>query len=134
MPRSLLSFLKHYWVNSGIAVGLMLLLGWGNGYKVLWQIFGSANQLLAALTLVVATAWLVAKKRPVWYTLLPAIFMLATSAWMLLRLLATKYLPGWPKTAPLAITAVIVLAMTVGIVGSAVLRWTHRNATAPAGG
>ncbi len=112
--------LKHYWINSGLAVFLMLLLGWGNGYKVLWQIFGSSNQLLAALTLVVVTCWLVAKGRPVWYTLLPAIFMLITSVWMLIRLLVWTYIPNWsdpvsPK-APLAITAIIVLIMTAGIV------------------
>jgi carbon starvation protein CstA len=134
--RAGLRILKYYWVNSGIAVGLMLLLGLGNTYKVLWQIFGSANQLLAALTLVVATCWLISKSRPVWYTLLPAVFMLATSFWMLLRLLVTNYLPNWSTKAPLAITAVIVLGMTAGIVGAAVRRWARRgvSAVAPAGG
>jgi carbon starvation protein CstA len=128
--RAALKLLKHYWVNSGIAVGLMLLLGWGNGYLVVWQIFGSANQLLAALALVVATSWLVSKRRPVWYTLLPAAFMLTTSVWMLVRLLVWDYLPGWTNKAPLAITAIIVLAMTAGIVGNAVHRWVRRYVAA----
>jgi len=125
--RAALRFLKYYWVNSGIAVLLMLLLGWGKGYTVLWRIFGSSNQLLAALTLVVATCWLMSKRRPVWYTLLPAIFMLVTSVWMLLRELIWKFLPGWPQTAPLAITAIVVLIMTIGIVGFAIHRWTRRE-------
>jgi carbon starvation protein CstA len=132
--RALLRFLRHYWVNSGVAVILMLLLGWGNGYKVLWQIFGSANQLLAALTLVVATCWLISKRRPLWYTLLPAVFMLVTSVWMLIRLLATEYLPNWQDQAPLAITAVIVLLMTTGIVASAIRRWVRREVPATAVG
>lgn len=134
--RSAMEFLRHYWVNSGIAVVLMLLLGWGNGYLVVWKIFGSANQLLAALTLVVATGWLISKRRPVWYTLLPAVFMLVTSVWMLVRLLVTDYLPNWRDQAPLAVTAVVVLAMTAGIVGSAVVRWSQRgvSAAATAGG
>jgi carbon starvation protein CstA len=130
--RAALRSLKYYWVNSGIAVALMLLLGWGKGYVVLWKIFGSSNQLLAALTLVVATCWLISKRRPVWYTLVPAIFMLATSVWMLLRELIWKFLPGWPETGPLAITTVVVLIVTVGIVGSAIGLWVKRAGAAPA--
>jgi carbon starvation protein CstA len=128
--RVLLRFLKHYWVNSGIAVALMLLLVWGNGYRLLWPIFGSANQLLAALTLVVATSWLLLRGRPVWYTLLPAVFMLITSVWMLAYTLKVKFIPGWPGTAPLTITAIVVLAMTAGIVILTIHRWTRTEAAA----
>ncbi|MFQ5805141.1 MAG: carbon starvation protein A [Phycisphaerae bacterium] len=128
--RWTLRTLKYYWINSGIAVGLMLLLGLGNGYEIVWKIFGSANQLLAALTLVVATCWLFSKRRPVWHTLLPAVFMLATSVWMLLRLLVWDYLPNWEDMAPLAVTAIIVLAMTGGIIGATILRWTRSEVPA----
>lgn len=121
--RAIFRILQQYWINSGIAVGLMLLLGLGNGYNVVWKIFGSANQLLAALALIVTSCWLVARQRPVWYTLLPALFMLATSVYSLVYLLRTQYLANWPKTAPLAITAIIVLAMTVGIVILAISRF-----------
>ncbi|HSW30202.1 MAG TPA: carbon starvation CstA family protein [Longimicrobiales bacterium] len=127
LGRGALKLLRQYWFNSGIAVGLMLLLGWGNGYAVVWQIFGSANQLLAALALVVATSWLVSKRRPVWYTLLPAAFMLVTSMWMLVRLLVWDYVPNWSTRAPLAVTAVIVLTMTTGVVGIAVRQWVRRD-------
>jgi len=125
--RAILHFLKYYWVNSGLAVGLMLLLGWGKGYTILWSIFGSTNQLLAALALIVATIWLIRRRRPIWYTLLPALFMLATSLTMMIRLLVTKYLPGWPGTAPLVFTDIIVIFMALGIV---VLAWRHRRAPA----
>lgn len=118
-----LKLLKHYWVNSGLAVLLMLLLGWGNGYKSLWAIFGSANQLLAALTLVVATAWLIGKSRPVWCVALPAIFMLATSVWALIYTLWHRYLVDWPSKAPLAVTAIIVLALTAGFIGLTLRKW-----------
>jgi len=130
IARASLKLLRHYWVNSGIAVALMLLLGWGKGFVVLWKIFGSSNQLLAALTLVVATCWLLAKARPVWYTLLPATFMLVTSVWSLVRLLVVDFLPNWSTRAPLAITAFVVLAMTVGIVVLAIRRWARRDVAA----
>ncbi|MFH1748195.1 MAG: carbon starvation CstA family protein [Planctomycetota bacterium] len=122
--------LKQYWVNSGIAVGLMLLLGLGNGYNTVWKIFGSSNQLLAALALIVATCWLVARQRPIWYTLLPALFMLVTAVTALIRELVTKYIPGWPGTAPLAVTAIVVLIMTAGIVIFALKRWVASGRTA----
>jgi carbon starvation protein CstA len=120
--RQFLMFLKHYWVNSGIAVGLMLTLGLGNGYLVLWKIFGSANQLLAALTLLVASCWLFTHRRPVWYTLLPAVFMLITSGWMLLRLTAQD-LPNWTARAPLVIAELVVIVMATGIVILTIARW-----------
>ncbi|MCK5269202.1 MAG: hypothetical protein KAJ46_00400, partial [Sedimentisphaerales bacterium] len=125
--RFLLRTLKYYWVNSGIAVALMLLLGWGQGYKVLWSIFGSANQLLAALALLVGTTWLMRHKRTIWYTLIPALFMLVTSLTMLIRLLVVKYIPGvLEHTAgmmPLLIADVVVLGMTGGIIIMIVRRW-----------
>lgn len=123
LGRAALRFLRYYWVNSGLAVVIMLLLGWGNGYKVLWSIFGSANQLLAALALVVGSIWLLHKGRPVRYLLIPALFMLATSLTMLVRLLVKDYLPAWPKTAPLVITDLVVLAMSVGITLLAARSW-----------
>jgi hypothetical protein len=121
LGRAFLQLLKHYWVNSGIAVGLMLLLGLGNGYTVLWKIFGATNQLLAALSLLVGSYWLLSRSRPVWYTLLPSVFMLVTSVWMLIRVIRAN-LAGWPDKAALVITGVILLAMTVGIVTQAVIR------------
>lgn len=130
--RAGLLILRQYWVNSGIAVGLMLALGLSNGYNVVWSIFGSANQLLAALALVVASCWLVARRRPVWYTLLPAIFMLVTSAYSLVYLLFKKYLPQWPKTGPLVVTTLIVLVMTAGMVVLAAGRLARANRTTAA--
>ena len=124
VPRLFLRLLKHYWVNSGIAVALMLMLGLGNGYTVLWKVFGSANQLLAALTLLIGSYWLFNHRRPVWYTLPPSLFMLVTALWMLVRLIRQD-LPNWPSKAPLVVTEFLVLAMTVGIVALALARW-HR--------
>lgn len=48
--RAVLQLPRNYWVNSGIAVALMLLLDYGNGYLALWRVWGSANQLPAAIT------------------------------------------------------------------------------------
>ena len=55
------------------------LLWWSNlsveSFKHLWNYFSWANQVLAATTLLAATAWLRARKRNYWITLVPALFM-----------------------------------------------------------
>lgn len=48
-------------------------------WSKIWLMFGAANQLVAALALIVVTAWLLAKFKTVKFTLLPALVMLATT-------------------------------------------------------
>ncbi|MFH1823092.1 MAG: carbon starvation CstA family protein, partial [archaeon] len=50
-----------------------------NTYVDLWRIFGSANQLIAAVVLTTISAYFVEIKKPKWYTLIPAGFMLLTT-------------------------------------------------------
>jgi len=92
------AWLKSYYFNSALSVALMLLFAFSNAYLTIWPIFGTANQLLAALTLIAVSAWLMIRGRNFWFTILPAIFMLATTLASLLLLLFTKYLPAqnWP--------------------------------------
>jgi carbon starvation protein len=49
-------------------------------FRTFWVIFGTSNQLLAALTLVGVSVWLYRTGRPVWFALAPAIFMLLSTA------------------------------------------------------
>jgi carbon starvation protein len=44
-------------------------------YRVFWNIFGSSNQLLAALTLMAVTTWFARKSIPVFITAVPMVFM-----------------------------------------------------------
>ncbi len=46
---------------------------------VLWQLFGTTNQLMAGLALLAVTLYLLRRRKPIRYTLLPMIFMLATA-------------------------------------------------------
>jgi len=58
---------------------VFLLLTKEKAYLVAWPIFGTSNQMLASLTLLVISAWLIRSgKRPV-YTVVPMIFMLVTT-------------------------------------------------------
>ena len=83
--------LKLRWVNAGISVALMWILAYSNAFSSLWPIFGTANQLLAALTLLAVSAWLLIRKKKNLFTLLPAVFMITTTVASLLILLINYY-------------------------------------------
>lgn len=52
-------------------------------WRVFWNLFGSSNQLLAALALLGVTVWLRHRGKTVWITLLPTVFMLVMTVWSL---------------------------------------------------
>jgi len=85
--RGFLTVLRHYWLNSGLAVGLMLLFALTGAQGALWEIFATSNQLLAAMGLSVAALWLLKRKKRVWYTFIPGVAMLVTTAWNLADML-----------------------------------------------
>ena len=58
---------------------------------VLWQLFGTSNQLLAALGLLVASIYLYKLRRPVIYTLLPMLVMMITVSWSMTIKLGDYY-------------------------------------------
>ena len=72
---------------------LFLLSTKEKGYLVAWPIFGSSNQLLAALTLLALAVWLKHSGRRIGFVLLPLAVMLAMSLWSLL-LLIEPFLKG----------------------------------------
>ncbi len=78
-------FLANRWVATFIAVFSAFLLAFaqkgGKGALILWPLFGTVNQLLAGLALLVATVYLAKLKKPIWFTALPMIFMLLMTGW-----------------------------------------------------
>ncbi len=105
--------LKIYWLNSGLACTLMWLLAYFNTFVALWPIFGTANQLLSALTLIAVSTWLFLKGKKNWYTLFPAVFMLLTTTASLFILLFKKYLPQ--KNLTLITTDLLLLVLSLGV-------------------
>jgi carbon starvation protein len=70
-------------VATFIAVIVCLVLAFGaggtsgNGGMIIWPLFGSSNQLLAAMTLLVISIMLIKQGRSAIYTLLPMVFVLS---------------------------------------------------------
>src|SRR5262249_53517723 len=73
-------------------LGLLLLAKEG-GYLAFWTLFGAANQLLAALSLLSITLWLYERRMRISFTLLPMLFVLSVTLWALIELA----LANWQK-------------------------------------
>ncbi|PCF97474.1 carbon starvation CstA family protein [Vreelandella nigrificans] len=93
-------WMKKPAIATGLAVGSCLLLAFGaggadgSGGLIIWPLFGTTNQLLAGLTLLVITVMLVRLKRPMWYTLAPLCFLLVMTILALLIQLRTFWNQG----------------------------------------
>ncbi len=105
---------RQYWFNSGLCVVLMFLLAYSNGYKLIWPLFGSSNQLLAALSLIAVTVWLHRAGKPSWFTLIPAMVMIVTTIGALSYALIVDYLPK--GNIALAATDIVLLVLSLGVV------------------
>jgi len=87
-------------VAVGSALVLALAKGGGKGGMILWPLFGTTNQLLAGLALLVITLYLVKKGKPAIYTLLPMLFVLGMTGWAMVLNLGNLASGGnWPLTA-----------------------------------
>ena len=69
----------------GASAALVLLpegpRGLGSGGYLLWPLFGTSNQLLAGISLLLITIWLKRKGRSIIYTLIPMLFLLFMTLW-----------------------------------------------------
>ena len=55
--------------------------GDGSGGMLIWPLFGTTNQLMAALTLSIVAVILTRLRRPTWPVLIPLVFVLVMSLW-----------------------------------------------------
>lgn len=65
-----------------VALGLTFSAGGdGSGGMLIWPLFGTTNQLMAALTLSIIAVILTRLRRPTWPVLIPLVFVLVMSLW-----------------------------------------------------
>ncbi len=117
-------FLLNPWFNSLLTVVLMFILAYSNAFSVLWPIFGTANQLLAALALITVSSWLVIRGKKYFFALLPALFMLATTITALVVLFKT-YLNT--SNYILMMVDVLLLLLSAGVVVLAVKTFSKKG-------
>ena len=100
-----------------LASGWLLL---GGGCKSIWPIFASSNQLLAALTLLGCSLWLLRHKRPVVMVLIPMLFMILTSGsaivTLFIRSLKNWNANGFQAGGVMTLTAGILFIMSAALI------------------
>ena len=80
-------------VTCGVPLFFVLLAGPG-GYRNFWTLFGTSNQLLAALSLLGITVWLKKSGRRYWYTLWPMVFVSAVTITALVLQIGSAFTAG----------------------------------------
>jgi carbon starvation protein len=86
LGRVIPKFSQLDWLPGSLLCTFLVTLGWGwlilaGSIQTIWSMFGIANQLLAVAALAVATSMLInrGKVRYAWVTLLPMLFVTATT-------------------------------------------------------
>ena len=107
------TFLTNPYIATAITVGVSLLFTF-YGYARIWPIFGSANQLLAGLSLLAVAAWIKNRqKRNSWETIIPLVFMFAVT----LSALGLVVYNNWAKKTfdgyVLAIIAAVLIVLAI---------------------
>lgn len=129
-PRVLL----HPVFNTVLAVAFMYAFAVSGTVRQMWPVFGAGNQILAALALTTVSVWLVQRARRYVFAVVPAAFMIATTAAALAILVQTNLIGGANRI--LGATSVVLLLLSLGVIALGVARFSdaiQRVASAPAG-
>lgn len=107
---------RNRYLSTLVIVALAGWLALGN-WQAIWPVFGAANQLVAALVLLIISLYLLIKNKPTRYTLIPGLFMLATTILALVYEANTFFRSG---KLLLGVVAIILLILTFFIVGESI--------------
>jgi carbon starvation protein len=119
--------LKNRFAAGAVGVGAAMLLavtqGDGQGGLALWPLFGTTNQLVAGVTLLVVSIWLKKQGRPYLYTLIPMVAVASVTAWAMVGNLVDYY-ANFETLWLLSISGTLILALDAWILleGFRVLR------------
>ena len=96
------------------ALLLAVTQGNGQGGLALWPLFGTTNQLVAGVTLLIVSIWLKKQGRPYIYTLVPMIAVSAVTAWAMVGNLFDYY-ADFETLWLLSISGTLILALDIWI-------------------
>ena len=124
------SIFKNKYFSTFITIAAALLLVLAKSYdvhgnlipawRIIWPIFGSSSQLLASLTLLSVTLYLISKKKKCIITLIPLTFMLPMTTIALMSL-AVKNLRTPVPNYTIAISSIILIGLALLLVVEAIV-------------
>ena len=126
--------LSNRYLAGALGIGAALLLavtqGGGQGGLALWPLFGTTNQLVAGVTLLIVSIWLKKLGRQVAYTLVPMILIGGVTVFAMAGNLI-DYFANFEELWLLAVVGSIVLVLDIWVVleGMKVLSSTTRSRT-----
>lgn len=109
-----------------VTVGFGAILTFSGKSDAIWPVFGSANQLLAALALLTVTLWLRSEKLNYIFTIIPALFMLLMTLCALGMLIFNNYVGANYLLASIAVL-LFFLALWLSYLAFKVLRQLARQ-------
>jgi len=114
------SILRNRFVSTAITVAVGAALTFSGQTMSIWPVFGSANQLLAALALLALTVWVANLKKNNVFIMIPMIFMFAVTLTALGMLIYTNFIA---LNYTLAIISILlfILAVMLGVKAYGVL-------------
>lgn len=102
----------------------------GRGGLILWPMFGATNQLLGGLAFLVIAFWMWRRRLPVWFIVIPTVFMLIMPAWAMTHQLFvqgvgmdTSWLAAEEKNWALILIGIVTLVLEIWMVTEAFLAW-----------
>jgi len=115
-----------------VALPVYFIAGAPEGsYIKFWTLFGSSNQLLAALSLLTITVWLHQARKRIAFTLLPMLFVLTITLWSLVSLAVSNFrtAQGFDIAAINGIVAAALIILAMFLVTAALVKsWRERRA------
>jgi carbon starvation protein len=115
--RKWVSVCGNSFVATAIVVVFSGYLAFSGNANEIWPVFGASNQMLAALTLLIVTLYLVRKKANFWVALLPMLFMSTITVWALVLLFRSN----WGQNGVLVCATAFLLVMAAALAVMAVL-------------
>lgn len=117
----------------GASAALVLLpegpRGLGSGGYLLWPLFGTSNQLLAGISLLLVTIWLRRQGRSIIYTLIPMVFLMIMTLWAMVEQVIFDW-SGWganDSNMLLFVFGAIILGFTIWIILEAMSLMRREN-------
>jgi carbon starvation protein len=114
------SILQNRYVATAITVGVGAALTFSGKTMSIWPVFGSANQLLAALALLALTVWVANLKKGYLFILIPMLFMFAVTLTALGMLIYTNFI-STNYTLSIISILLFILAVLLGIKSYSIL-------------
>ncbi|RKD73265.1 carbon starvation protein [Sinobaca qinghaiensis] len=120
---------KHVATSIAVAGSMALVLlpggdrGFGSGGYLLWPLFGTSNQLLAGISLLLISIWLRRKGRNFLFTFVPMLFLLFMTLWAMINQVVFQWsgMGGGEAQILLFVMGSIILGFTIWILLEAVM-------------